>query len=133
MQREHEEMMRDDFSRYVDLADQIRQGITRPDNPITTDQLDAIDAEQDALRDRWRGGPHAEHWNYLSDAHDDWKRAPETMARMREDIAHNGGAGVTEIEERSQAQAAALVARSAERQPERRVSKRSRSGIERRR
>ncbi|MFF2082863.1 hypothetical protein ACFVVM_03770 [Nocardia sp. NPDC058176] len=131
MQREHEELMRDDFARYIGLSEQVEQGLFDRDNPIPTEQRDALHAQQDELRGRWEQGPHAEHWNYLSDAHDDWKRSPKVMARMLDDIAHNGGAGVSEVEERSQAQAAALVARSAERQPERRVSKQARSGIER--
>lgn len=115
MQREHEEAMRTDFDHYVDLHDQTDHGLIRHDNPITEQQLLDIHDQREALSARWRNGPHAEHWGYLDDAHHDWRQAPDTMRRMNEDIAHNDGWGVTDIEARSQAQAAALVARSNER------------------
>ncbi|MGW5572634.1 hypothetical protein ACWEVD_15630 [Nocardia thailandica] len=115
MQREHEEAMRTDFDQYVDLSDQMDHGLTRYDNPITEEQITAIGDQQEAVQDRWRNGPHAQHWNYLEDAHHDWRQAPDTMRRMHEDIAHNGGFGLTDIETRSQVQAAALYARSTER------------------
>jgi len=145
MQREHEEAMRADFDRYVDLSDQKTYGLIQREDPITAEQLDAIATEREIIADRWREGPHAEHWGYLDDAHHDWREAPDTMRRMREDIAHNGGFGVTEIQTRSLDQAATLVARSNERtatwQAEARAQrdatagartgKRARSGVER--
>ncbi|MEV6361327.1 hypothetical protein [Nocardia asteroides] len=115
MQREHEEAMRADFDQLIDLSDQRTHGLIRRDNPITGEQVTAISNQQEAIQDRWREGPHAEHWGYLEDAHHDWRHAPDTMRRMREDIAANGGFGVTDIEARSLKQAGALAARSEER------------------
>ncbi|MFC8385840.1 hypothetical protein [Nocardia sp. NPDC057272] len=115
MQREHEEAMRADFDRHADLSDQMETGVTHPDSTMTDEQILAIDAQQQELEQRWAGGPHAEHWQYLSDAHDDWRQAPDTMRRMHENIAHNDGCFVTDIESRSQDQAASLYARTCER------------------
>ncbi|MFI7528605.1 hypothetical protein [Nocardia salmonicida] len=115
MQREHEEAMRTDFERFVDLADQMDHSLTRRDQPITEEQVIAIGDQQEQLQDRWRNGPHAEHWRYLEDAHDDWRQAPQTMRRFHENLAHNGEFDLDDINMRSQAQAAALHARSTER------------------
>lgn len=115
MQREHEEAMRADYDRHADLSDQRETGLSHPDSTMTEEQLDAIGSQQRELNQRWANGPHAEHWQYLSDAHDDWQQAPKTMRRMRENIAHNGGDFVTDIESRSQDQAAGLYARTCER------------------
>lgn len=114
MQREHEEAMREDFARYVDLADQVDKGLTLP-GPFGEQELLAIDAQQEELRERWRSGPHAEHWNYLEDAREDWRAYPDTMSRMHDNVAHNGGGGLSDIQLRSLDQAAELTAQSNER------------------
>lgn len=115
MQREHEEAMRADFDRLVNLSDQMETGITHPDSTMTDEQIVAIDAQQQELETRWTGGPHAQHWQYLSDAHQDWRQAPDTMRRFAENTAHEGGCGLTDIEARSQRQAADLYTRTCER------------------
>ncbi|MEU4811887.1 hypothetical protein AB0H20_22010 [Nocardia fluminea] len=115
MEREHEEAMRVDFDRHADLSDQRETGVTHPDSTMTEEQLDAISAQQQELERRWTGGPHAEHWEYLSDAHQDWHHAPDTMRRFAENIAHNGDSFITDIEARSQGQAGDLYARTCKR------------------
>ncbi|MFD0362731.1 hypothetical protein ACFQZZ_14905 [Nocardia sp. GCM10030253] len=103
MEKEHEEAMRTDYTTYVELGRQMYQ-------PSTSDaEIQLIDLQQQILADRWEAGPHAEHWNYLDDAHEDWRRAPDTMRRFMDNIDHNDGYGVSEVERRSQQQARTLT------------------------
>ncbi|WP_435590787.1 hypothetical protein [Nocardia sp. bgisy118] len=104
MQREHEEAMRADYTEHDALGRQMfADGVTDAD-------IDRIDTQRVEIEKRWHSGPHAEHWAYLSDAHEDWRQAPKTMQRMLADADHNGpGYGLTDIERRSQEQARALT------------------------
>lgn len=117
MQREHEETMRADFDRYADLADQIDKAMNAP-GPFDAEQFDAINGQQEALRKQWQSGPHSEQWEYLSDARDDWRSTPDTMSRFYDNVAHNDGGGLDEVQLRSLSQAAELTARSNERRAE---------------
>ncbi|WP_406237520.1 hypothetical protein [Nocardia sp. NBC_01009] len=103
MQREHEEAMRLDFQQHYQLGrDMYGPGVTEAD-------IERLDVDRVDIEKRWRSGPHAEHWNYLEDAQSDWQRAPKTMSRFMEDVDHNGGHGLTEIQRRSQEQARELT------------------------
>ncbi|MGQ4620013.1 hypothetical protein [Nocardia sp. R7R-8] len=107
MEREHEEAMRAEFARYTQLGDMYRPG--------TTDAgLGRIVAQRRETDQRWGEGPHAEHWNYLSDVYADWRQAPDTMFRLLDNIDHNGGDGVTDLQHRSLRQAGQLAGRSSE-------------------
>ncbi|WP_280471833.1 hypothetical protein [Nocardia cyriacigeorgica] len=105
MQKEHEEMMRADFDRYTAAAHKWQQAAERGE----VESLDALAAERDQVGDRWARGPHAEHWGFLNDALDDWKRSPEAMIRLVDDMRHNGQ-GATTIQARSLVQAGATAA-----------------------
>ncbi|WP_040698934.1 hypothetical protein [Nocardia vinacea] len=103
MEREHEEAMRADFTTYVELGRQMYR-------PSTSEaEIQLLDMQQQVVADRWESGPHAEHWNYLEDAREDWRRAPDTMRRFLDNVDHNGGYGLTEIQRRSQEQARDLT------------------------
>ncbi|WP_406272524.1 hypothetical protein OH799_32930 [Nocardia sp. NBC_00881] len=103
MEREHEEAMRADYSTYAELGRQMFR-------PSTSEaEIQLIDMQQQVLADRWESGPHAQHWQYLDDAHEDWKRSPKVMVRMLADIDHNGGAGVSGVQRRSLEQARQLT------------------------
>ncbi|WP_228539782.1 hypothetical protein [Nocardia sp. XZ_19_385] len=101
-------MMRTDFTEYVALQ---RQAL-RP--TVSDTEMDQYFAQQAAISQRWKIGPHAQHWEYLSDAHHDWQQAPKTMERFLHGVVYdcidNGDAsGVTDIQLRSQAQARDLT------------------------
>ena len=117
MQREHEEAMRAEFSERIELEN-------KRFDPSTTDaDLDRIWDRTSEINQRWAGGPHAEHWEFLNDAHHDWKRSPETMERFRADIAHNqeisGHVGLSDIQLRSLEQARDLTQPTVEQRPAR--------------
>ncbi|MEV6388897.1 hypothetical protein [Nocardia xishanensis] len=104
MQHEHEEAMRAEYDQHHRLTEAMfADGITDAD-------IDRVDAQRVEIEKRWEAGPHAEHWDYLSDAHEDWRRSPKVMHRMLADADHNGpGYGLTDIERRSQEQARQLT------------------------
>ncbi|MBF6296820.1 hypothetical protein IU459_04580 [Nocardia amamiensis] len=108
MEREHEEAMRADFTTYAELERQM----FRPS--VTEYEIQLIDVRQHELAGRWESGPHAEHWRYLSDAYEDWRQAPDTMFRILDNIDHNGGEGVTDLQHRSLRQAGQLAGRNSE-------------------
>ncbi|MBL1079494.1 hypothetical protein JK358_34320 [Nocardia sp. 2] len=68
-----------------------------------------------AIEDRWNDHPDEDvrqRWDYLGDAVDDWRRAPEVMHRMHENIAFNQSQGFDMVEPhqwRSQQQARELT------------------------
>ncbi|QIS13644.1 hypothetical protein [Nocardia arthritidis] len=103
MEREHEEAMRADYEQYHQL------GRAMYADGVTDTDIDRLDQQRGEVARRWEAGPHAEHWAYLSDAADDWQRAPKVMGRMLDNIDHNDGYGVTEVEYRSQQQARQLT------------------------
>ncbi|MBF6226028.1 hypothetical protein IU470_13075 [Nocardia abscessus] len=108
MEREHEEAMRAEFARYTQLGEDMYR-------PGTTDaELDRMVAQRRETDQRWGEGPHAEHWSYLSDAYEDWRQAPDTMFRFLDNIDHNGGEGVTDLQHRSLRQAGQLAGRNSE-------------------
>ncbi|MGK8525161.1 hypothetical protein ACRS6B_28130 [Nocardia asteroides] len=95
MEREHEEAMRIEFARYTQLGEDMQQ-------PTATDaDCDRITAQRREIGQRWADGPHAEHWGYLDDAYEDWRRSPEPMFRLVDNIVYNDGAGATELQYRS--------------------------------
>ncbi|MFG3621501.1 hypothetical protein [Nocardia sp. NPDC047654] len=108
MEREHEEAMRIEFVRYTQLG----EDRYRPD--ATANDRDRITAQLRETDQQWADGPHAEHWSYLSDAYEDWRQAPDTMFRFLDNIDHNGGFGVTDIQHRSLRQAGQLAGRDSE-------------------
>ncbi|MGK8559557.1 hypothetical protein [Nocardia gipuzkoensis] len=108
MEREHEEAMRADFTTYAELERQM----FRPS--VTEYEIELIDMRQHELAGRWESGPHAEHWRYLNDAYEDWRRSPDTMLRLVDNLAHNGGEGATEVERRSLLQAGQLAVRDSQ-------------------
>ncbi|WP_431963283.1 hypothetical protein [Nocardia sp. bgisy134] len=103
MQREHEEAMR------VDYAEHDRLSRAMFADGVTDTDIDRIDQQRITIEQRWRSGPHVEHWDYLSDAHEDWRGSPKVMHRLLADVDHNGGAGMTDVEHRSQQQARQLT------------------------
>ncbi|MBF6299507.1 hypothetical protein IU459_18450 [Nocardia amamiensis] len=108
MEREHEEAMRAEFARFTQLGEDMYQ-------PGTTDaELDRITAQRRETDQRWGEGPHAEHWSYLTDAYEDWRQAPDTMFRFLDNIDHNSGDGVTDLQNRSLRQAGQLAGRDSE-------------------
>ncbi|WP_328711643.1 hypothetical protein [Nocardia salmonicida] len=109
MQREHEETMREDFARYASLEMAITRGYTHADTDGEIGR--SLDA-RDQLSDSWNNGPHAEHWDYLTKAYDGWVGEPKRMVARYADIAHNPHSGMTEVQRRSIAQAAAQAART---------------------
>ncbi|WP_330183839.1 hypothetical protein OHB26_09540 [Nocardia sp. NBC_01503] len=93
----------------------------KPD--VTETELDQIHTKTEEYDRRWLAGPHAEHWQYLSDAYQDCRERPDTMRRFLENIEHNRRVhgydlGVTEVQRQSliQAQNLANEERSAVRQ-----------------
>ncbi|MGY1946164.1 hypothetical protein [Nocardia asiatica] len=108
MEREHEEAMRTEFAEYTKLTEQMY----RPD--ATDTDIDRITQQRSEIGQRWGEGPHAEHWSYLSDAYEDWRQAPDTMLRFLDNIDHNGGEGVTDVQHRSLRQAGQLAGRDSE-------------------
>ncbi|WP_329405978.1 hypothetical protein OG563_30510 [Nocardia vinacea] len=114
MEREHEEAMRGDYQQHYQLGrDMLRDGVTDAD-------IDQLDASRVEIEKRWQSGPHAEHWNYLADAQHDWEHSPGTMSRFMENVDHNGGFGLSEIEQRSQEQARELTGND---RPRRRIQR----------
>ncbi|MEU7633855.1 hypothetical protein AB0C34_28405 [Nocardia sp. NPDC049220] len=103
MEREHEEAMRADYTTYTELGRQM----LRPSTSAA--EIQAIDMQQQIVADRWEFGPRAQHWQYLEDADEDWKRSPKVMARMLDNIDHSGGAGVSDVQRRSPEQARQLT------------------------
>lgn len=124
MEHEHEEAMRADFATYAELGQQMQ----RPS--VTEYEIQLIDMRQHELAGRWESGPHAEHWTYLDDAHDDWTRCPATMTRFLDGVGYDRAAGyfvgVTEVEYRSQLQARDLTAAERDRRQERPPRQRAR-------
>ncbi|MET9025626.1 hypothetical protein ABZW96_08365 [Nocardia sp. NPDC004168] len=108
MEREHEEAMRAEFARFTQLGEDMYR-------PGTTDaECDRMVEQRRETDQRWSEGPHAEHWSYLSDAYEDWRQAPDTMFRFLDNIDHNGGEGVTDLQNRSLRQAGQLAGRDSE-------------------
>jgi hypothetical protein len=105
MQPEHEEAMRQEFAHGVELG-------KRMYNVDTEAEIEQLGAQQEEIGRRWQEGPHAEHWQFLNDAWHDWREAPDTMARLADNIAHeraqNGGCGFDEVQVRSLDQARQL-------------------------
>ncbi|PXX66924.1 hypothetical protein DFR70_103679 [Nocardia tenerifensis] len=124
MEHEHEEAMRAEFSQYVELW--------RATDPPEVSQADYNEAHDaiDFIDHLWQTGPHAKHWDYLKDAHQDWTARPQTMTRFLDGIAEDRAAGyfvgVTDIEYRSQCQARDLTAAERARRPERPPQQRGR-------
>ncbi|WP_433629114.1 hypothetical protein [Nocardia sp. CA-120079] len=103
MEREHEEAMRADYQQHYQLGlDMFRDRITETD-------IERLDSDRIEIEKRWQDGPHTEQWAYLSDAQHDWERSPATMSRFMENVDHNGGYGLTDIQRRSQQQARELT------------------------
>ncbi|MGK8487101.1 hypothetical protein [Nocardia asiatica] len=108
MEREHEQAMRVEFARYTQLGEDMYR-------PGTTDaEFDRMVEQRRETDQRWGEGPHAEHWSYLTDAYEDWRQAPDTMFRFLDNIDHNGGFGVTDLQNRSLRQAGQLAGRDSE-------------------
>lgn len=107
MEREHEEIMRTEFQDRAVLGWQA----WKPD--ATEADLNHIYAKTEEYDRQWSAGPHAEHWQYLSDAYQDCRDRPDTMRRMLDNIEHNrrtyGNAGVTEVQRQSLIQATNLA------------------------
>ncbi|MGW0054383.1 hypothetical protein [Nocardia nova] len=102
-----EVLMRADFDRMLDLHNQAW-------NAREDDEYKRLSAESDHINDRWAGrdDEHGAEWQYLSDAHEDWTRAPEAMARFHERIAADEAEGVyvlTDMQRRSRQHARELT------------------------
>ncbi|WP_306359519.1 hypothetical protein [Nocardia sp. CC227C] len=99
MEREHEEAMRTEF------AAQAERWRTAYEPGVTEAKLDEIYRTASECDQRWQTGPHAEHWQYLTDAYSDWRARPDTMNRLLDDVEHNRAqgwdGGVTDIQRRS--------------------------------
>ena|SRR6266568_2689921 len=108
MEREHEEAMRREFTDRVELG----RNMVRPS--VTDTELDQIEQQRREVDQRWRSGPHAEHWGYLDQAYRDWRDRPDTMARFVETVAYERSQGwdrgMTNVQFRSQEQACRLTA-----------------------
>ncbi|MGN2634591.1 hypothetical protein ACTD5D_30960 [Nocardia takedensis] len=107
MHREHEDHMRGEYEQYHRLGQDMYQAETDA-------EIDRISAQREQIADRWQAGPHAQHWEYLGDAHEDWQRAPDTMRRFMDNVEFNrdrrtGLSNLTEVQQRSQEQARALT------------------------
>ncbi|MGW0247982.1 hypothetical protein ACWDYH_15250 [Nocardia goodfellowii] len=112
MEREHEEAMRTDFTTYSELGQQM----SRPS--VTDREIQYLDLERQFVAERWEAGPHAEHWNYLEEAYRDFDERPDTMRRFCDNLDHNDGFGLTDVQRRSLEQARTLTEASRHR-PER--------------
>lgn len=103
MEREHEEAMRREFAEQAELERGARQA------GVTETRIEEIYRQSGEYDQRWLSGPHAEHWQYLSDAYRDCQERPDTMRRFLDNIAHNRAHGydgdVTDTEHRSLLQA----------------------------
>ena len=106
MHHEHEDHMRAEYEQFHRLEQDMYQADTDA-------EIDRIGAQREEIEQRWQSGPHAEHWAFLGDAHEDWQRSPKVMHRVMEDIAHQrsttGSCGFTDVQVRSQEQARALT------------------------
>ncbi|MGN2640601.1 hypothetical protein ACTD5D_31415 [Nocardia takedensis] len=106
MHREHEDHMRGEYEQYHRLEQDMYQAETDA-------EIDRISAQCEKIARRWQDGPHAEHWAFLGDALEDWRRAPKVMHRVMDDIAHErattGTSKFTDVQVRSQEQAQALT------------------------
>ncbi|WP_327114179.1 hypothetical protein OHB12_33720 [Nocardia sp. NBC_01730] len=102
-----EVLMRADFARMQEIRDNMPHVQTAEERYQLSNQADAIDQ-------RWGGqlSDERETWQYLQDAHDDWKRSPEVMCRFHEQINIDQAAGLCGLsgtEWRSQQQARELT------------------------
>ncbi|CAM4487059.1 hypothetical protein NONI108955_34325 [Nocardia ninae] len=117
MEREHEEAMRTEFTECVELW-----RATEPSEVSQADYNKAHDAI-DRIDHRWQTGPHAEHWHYLNDAFEDWRRNPQTMRRFLDGVSYDRASGnhdgMTDTQYRSQLQARDVTEAQRARQRER--------------
>ncbi|WP_280359239.1 hypothetical protein [Nocardia otitidiscaviarum] len=108
MHHEHEEAMRADFTTRTDLTARAYH------DAVTDTQLDEIYTQTRAIDDRWGSGPHADQWQFLSDAHQDWRDRPDTMTRFLDNVEHNRAkgydGGIDDVQRRSLYQARELTA-----------------------
>ncbi|MFJ2665688.1 hypothetical protein ACIO14_15175 [Nocardia fluminea] len=109
MQREHEEAMRDDFARLIDLEVSVTAAIAG--NGTSEQQLYAWGDQRDELDRSWSNGPHRDQWKFLDRAYEQWRTDPTSMIERYADLAHNPNTEVDEVRRRSIAQAAAIAAR----------------------
>ncbi|QLY34001.1 hypothetical protein [Nocardia huaxiensis] len=108
MQPEHEELMRSDFQDRTALTWQAY----KPD--ATEQTLFDISRRTAEYDQRWLSGPHAEHWQFLTDAYSDWRARPDTMGRFLDNLEHNrrtygDTGGFTETQRQSLIQAGNLA------------------------
>ncbi|PXX52270.1 hypothetical protein DFR70_1332 [Nocardia tenerifensis] len=109
---EREVLMRADFARMHDV-------LANMDKLEVGDEFDRLVGQADEIDLRWLDADTADEraaWAYLSDAHDDWKSAPATMARFHDQIGHDRAGGwdpLTPMEWRSQLQARELTGHGA--------------------
>jgi hypothetical protein len=102
-----EVLMRADFDRVLDMQGEAL-------NARDDDEYWRLSSESDQLISRWRDrdDEYGDAWQYLGDAHDDWKAQPETMTRFHERIAADEAEGVyvlTDMQRRSQQHARELT------------------------
>ncbi|MGX1805171.1 hypothetical protein ACWIGI_05605 [Nocardia sp. NPDC055321] len=87
MEREHEEMMRSDFRDQAALQARTCQA------DVTEQEIGESFSKVREIHGRWHSGPHAEQWQFLSDAYADWRDRPDTMARHMDNVEHNRAQG----------------------------------------
>ncbi|WP_458686410.1 hypothetical protein [Nocardia tengchongensis] len=107
MESEHEEAMRSDFRERTALQ------LSGYQAGVTEEQIDQIYGTVGQIDDRWKAGPHAAQWQFLTDAYADWNDRPNTMARFIDNIEHNlaqgWDGGLDEVQRRSLHQARELT------------------------
>ncbi|MGV9972491.1 hypothetical protein [Nocardia beijingensis] len=101
MEREHEEAMREAFAEVARLS-RLR------DRPGACEvEIYSLYAQQEAIDQGWRNGPHPGEWKYLKDVHDLWSRSPSAVRRM---LSSPGADSLDGVQRRSIEQARILAA-----------------------
>ncbi|UAK32504.1 hypothetical protein K8O92_00150 [Nocardia asteroides] len=101
MHIEHEEAMREAFAE-VDRLSRLR------DRPGAGEvEIHSLYAQQEAIDQGWRNGPHPGEWKYLKDVHDLWSRSPSSVRRM---LSLPGADALNAVQRRSIEQARILTA-----------------------
>lgn len=102
MEKEHEEMLRTGFAAYIQIGQEALVAETDA-------QIDDLYEREQSMAQQWNDGPHAEHWQFLQDTYHDFQRAPGTMVRFMDNVDHNDGYGLTDVQRRSVVQVAEMT------------------------
>ncbi|MFJ9368783.1 hypothetical protein ACIRRA_30755 [Nocardia sp. NPDC101769] len=107
MEAEHEEAMRSDFREQASLQARTYQA------GVTETEIGESFSKVREIHSRWNSGPHADQWQYLSDAYEDFRDRPDTMDRFLDNVEFNHAqgwdGGLDEVQRRSLHQAKELT------------------------